>query len=143
MSEKVGKPLIFPDKESLQDAIDKYFKYCKDNKKKVLTKEGDVIELDNPLIPCIAGLAYFLKVDRQTIYNYSARDEYFDIIKGARDYIFYCLENKLCNAEGNQGGTIFIAKNYGYEDKRDLTIERKNYSPEVKEQIKKLEDGLQ
>lgn len=117
---KGGRPLLFASKKDLQAAIDKYLKECQSNIIDFITKDGDVIQINKPLIPTIAGLAYALGVDRQTIYNYSYRDEYFDTIKKTREYIISQIESKLANIDGNIAGTIFLAKNYGYSDKQEF-----------------------
>lgn len=120
MSEKMGRPMKFNNPDELQFAIDKYFNECKENKRTVITKTGDVIEIPDPRIPCIAGLAYALGVDRQTIYNYADKDDFFGTIKKARDYIFSLIEDGLTNDTINPTGKIFLAKNYGYTDKKEI-----------------------
>jgi hypothetical protein len=129
---KEGRPLLFKNKEELQIKIDEYFKECKENKKQIYLKGiGTPLEINDPLVPCIAGLAYFLGVNRETIYNYSSRDEFFDTIKKARDYILYRLENKLVNSNENVTGSIFVAKNYGYKDTQEIKQINTNYNHEI------------
>lgn len=98
-----GRPRKWNSKEELQSMIDSYWQYCEDNEKPMT----------------IAGLAYFTKVDRQTIYNYAKDEEYFDTIKKARERIVMGFE-ELAITKGN-AGTIFIMKNYGYKDKQEVT----------------------
>lgn len=117
---KGGKPLIFKSEQELQKAIDGYFEECKSNLIDFITKDGEVIKINKPLIPTIAGLAYALGVDRHTIYNYAEREKYFHTIKRTRDYIVSKIESKLANVDGNIVGTIFLAKNYGYSDKQEI-----------------------
>ena len=119
----VGRPLLFKTPEELQEKIDSYFKECKSNKGEIVTKDGNIIKVNQPLNPTIAGLAYALGVDRQTVYNYESKDQFFDTIKTARDYIISQIENKLMNSSGNVTGPIFLAKNYGYTDNRHVTQE--------------------
>jgi hypothetical protein len=115
-----GRPLLYNSPEDLEKAILEYYKECKDNKKTIITKEGKEIKISFPLIPTIAGLAYHLGIDRHTIYNYEKRDEYFHTIKKARDYILSQMESSLMNSDGNVTGKIFLAKNYGYTDKKEI-----------------------
>ena len=75
--------------------IDAYFDDCRDRQRPTT----------------IAGLAVALKVDRQTIYNYRDRDEFFGLIKEARDRILANLEEEMM-IKGT-AGQIFLAKNYG------------------------------
>lgn len=100
--DRPGQPPKWETPEELQEDIDMYIKVC--------TDEG------RPLT--IAGLAVALGVDRHTIYNYEKKDEFFHIIKKARDHILSFLEEKLM-MEG-KAGQIFLAKNYGYADRQEI-----------------------
>ena len=97
-----GRPKIFKNVADIEEKIKRYEYYLKTE--------------DKP--PTFAGLAYYLGIDRQTLYNYAKKDEYFDTIKRYRDWVVMNLE-ELCIIKGN-GGTIFIAKNYGYTDKQEV-----------------------
>lgn len=99
-----GRPPEFETPEQLQIIVDKYLDHCKSTPEK----------------PTIAGLAYYTGLDRKTIYNYEKKDEFFHIIKKARDFILYRLEVLMCD-EG-KAGQIFTAKQYGYVDKQDMNI---------------------
>ena len=94
---------MWTDPKQLQVLIDKYYLHCEDK--------------DKPLT--IAGLAVFLDVDRQTIYNYSNKDGFFGTIKKARDFVLASWE-EVAIKKGN-AGTIFLMKNYGYTDKQELS----------------------
>ncbi len=120
--DKGGRPLLFKTPAALEKAIDGYFKECKDHKKEILDKNDKIKKVADPQIPTIAGLAYNLGVDRQTIYNYEKTQRFFDIIKGARNFILSRIEGRITNATGNMGGPIFIAKNYGYADKQEIEM---------------------
>lgn len=100
--DRPGQPPRWETPEELQEDIDLYIKTCHE--------EG------RPLT--IAGLALAVGVDRQTIYNYEKKDEYFGIIKRARDHILAFLEEKMM-MEG-KAGQIFLAKNYGYTDRQEI-----------------------
>jgi hypothetical protein len=136
-----GRPLLFKDKEALQKAIDDYFLECENHKKEVIFKVGyDPVSISDPLVPTIAGLAYALKVDRQTIYNYSHRDDFFDTVKAARDYIVSRIENKLVNSETQVTGTIFLAKNYGYNDRQEIETINHNINENIDIDYSKLSE---
>lgn len=115
-----GRPPLFKTPKDLQDKINAYFDDCKNNKATITDKNGVSLVVDQPLIPTIAGLAYELGTDRQTIYNYADKDEFFDTIKKAREFIISRIERKLANENGNIAGTIFLSKNYGYTDKQEI-----------------------
>lgn len=116
----IGRPPIFQTPEELQTAIEAYFNECRNNKTKVLTKDGKVVDLPDPKIPTIAGCAYAVGMDRHTFYDYENKDEFSHTIKRARNYIIAQWESKCINTNANAGGIIFIAKNYGYTDKQEF-----------------------
>lgn len=105
-----GRPLKFKDAKELEKKVSEYFVWADVNNKPYT----------------IARLALFLDVDRQTIYNYAEHQEFFDIIKRARDKIIASLEETLY-IEGKPG-QIFIAKNYGYTDKQEVESKNVNYN---------------
>lgn len=109
MAHPGGRPRAFNSVEEIERKIEKYKEY--------LRKE------DKP--PTMAGLAYFLGVDRQTLYNYKKEQEFFGTIKKYRDWILLNIEEQ-CITKGH-GGSIFLAKNYGYTDKQEVH----NYNEEV------------
>ena len=114
-----GQPKKWESKEKLQEDIKGYFDYCE--------------EKERPMT--IAGLAAHLGVSRQTIYNYSYKDEYFDIIKKAYDKIMAYLEEELM-IKGS-AGQIFIAKQYGYTDRQELSLEANDdIAPSIADVVK-------
>lgn len=96
---KEMRPLIFKTPEELQSKIDEYIK----------TEER----------PTLAGLAYHLGINRQTLYNYKERPEFLDIIKSATDYIESQYEQRLIYGT-NPTGLIFALKNMGWSDKKEV-----------------------
>lgn len=115
-----GRPLLFETREDLEKAINQYFKDCEEYREDVITKEGAVVSIKKSRRPTIAGLAYALDIDRQTLYNYEKREKFFDIIKKARNRVIANFEDGLANGEGS-AGLIFLTKNYGYTDRTEVT----------------------
>ena len=84
----------------------------------------DPIELSNLVAdyfnstdrPTLSGLAVYLEIDRQTLYNYKERDEFFDIIKKATAKVESIYEERAIY-ENNPTGVIFALKNMGWTDK--------------------------
>ena len=99
-----GRPRAFKNKQELEDALQRYKDYLRETNKP----------------PTIAGLSYFTGIDRQSIYNYQKRDEYFDTIKSFRDWVMMTYE-EIAIEKGN-GGIVFLLKNYGYTDKQDIDL---------------------
>lgn len=96
-----GRPKAFKSVEEIEEKIAEYKKY--------------LLEYKRPA--SIAGLAYYLGVERQTIYNYEKDDKFFDTIKKHRAWALMNVEEN-CTIHG--GGAVFIAKNYGYTDKQEI-----------------------
>ncbi len=103
---KGGRPKRFKTPEQLKKEIDGYFQEC-ENKERY---------------PTFAGLAYYLDIDRQTLYNYKDKygKEYFDVIKKARERIKAEIEQRLMDTTKSKSGVIFLAKNYGYTDRQEI-----------------------
>jgi hypothetical protein len=144
-----GRPAKFSTKEELDSLILNYFKKCENRTITVITKEGLAAEVNSPVIPTIAGLAYELGVNRQTIYNYAEKNEFIDSIKQARNYILGQIEGKCVNTDKNAGGAIFILKNYGYEDKREIATNQQSLTlsgtvqPITQNQLERMIAALQ
>ncbi len=92
----VGRPLRFKNPQELKTEADLYFASC-----------------DRPTF---AGLAYALGIDRQTLYNYKDKDEFFDTIKSYRDRIEVKYEERLVY-DSQPTGVIFALKNWNWTDK--------------------------
>lgn len=93
-----GRPIKFTEKE-LKNKVDQY--------------------IEETEKPTLAGLAYFLEIDRQTLYNYAEKDQFFDIIKKARNFIEARYEQELVYS-ANPTGKIFALKNMGWQDKSEV-----------------------
>lgn len=99
-----GRPLAFKSAKELEDKIESYKEYIEGKGKP----------------PTIAGLAYFLGVDRMTLYNYGKKEQYFSTIKKAVDWIISTYEES-CAQKAN-AGIIFLMKNYGYTDRETNSV---------------------
>jgi hypothetical protein len=108
-----GRPMIWKDPIELSNLISDYFNQTKR--------------------PTLSGLAVFLEVERQTLYNYKERDEFLDIIKRARAKIESIYEERAIY-ENNPTGVIFALKNMGWSDRvaNDHTTNGKDISSPIK-----------
>ena len=105
-----GRPLAFETVEDLEDAVNNYF----DNDANVLDPDGKEI-----FLPTMSGLALSLGVSRQTVVNYSNKEEFFDTINKARGKIENFIERRLYG--NNVTGCIFNLKNnFGWKDKTEV-----------------------
>lgn len=103
--------------------IDKYFDKC-DNDNKPYT---------------MSGLALSLGIDRRTLLNYSKNEEFFPLIKEARQRVETQLEECLYRL-GNNSGVIFNLKNnFEWKDRQEIDTNRSELN-KVDELISKLTD---
>jgi hypothetical protein len=95
-----GRPKLFQSEDELIEQINQYF------------NEEDK--------PTLAGLAYFIGIDRQTLYNYKKQDKFFGVIKKARDHIESIYEARLLYSD-KPTGVIFALKNMNWSDRQEIT----------------------
>lgn len=93
-----GRPLAYDSPEKLLEAVTAYFE-------------------QNTRVT-LAGLALALGIDRSTLYNYAERDEFFHIIKKARETVEAKYEERLV-WDNAPTGTIFALKNMGWKDRNE------------------------
>lgn len=123
-----GRQLIFKTPEELAEKIEEYFNHCDNRIQQVYSKKQDaVIEIINPEPYTMAGLAYALGIDRETLLNYASRELFFDTVKKGRDKVQMDVERRLM--EGQPTGAIFNLKNnFGYVDKTETDLTSKGES---------------
>lgn len=108
MANKVGRPSAFESVEQLQTLIDAYFEECDET--------GEYYT--------ITGLADSLGVTRQTLLNYTEKEEFFATIKKAKTKIERQFERNALKGAYNPTIAIFLMKNnFGYKDKVDVNVE--------------------
>lgn len=90
-----GRPLIYETPELLEKAVSAYF------------------AVNNRVT--LSGLALHIGMSRQNLYNYAERDEFFDIIKKARERVEAHYED-IAIYEDKPTGVIFALKNMGWSD---------------------------
>lgn len=100
-----GRPLKFKSPEELEAKIQAYMEDC------------DIREVPYT----IEGLAVACEVDRQTILNYSYKDDFFGTIKKYRSKILAQLQELALSGKINPAVTIFNLKNnYDYTDRQEI-----------------------
>lgn len=120
---EVGRPKAFKSVEEVEEKINAYFNYCEEKEKPYT----------------MSGLAYYLEVSRQTLVNYSNKDEYFDTIKKARDRVQMQLEENALSNKANPTFTIFNLKNnFDWKDKMEV---EKTDMTKVDELLKEIKDN--
>jgi hypothetical protein len=94
-----GRPKIWETPKQLSEVVENYFA--------------------KTLRPTLAGLAVSLGIDRKTLYNYEERDEFFHIIKAARQRVEAIYEERAIY-EPQPTGVIFALKNMGWSDSNKI-----------------------
>jgi hypothetical protein len=100
-----GRPRKYETVDELDTAIDSYFSQCRQDK----------------VIPTTCGLALALGFcDRQSLYDYKAREMFSGSIKRAIMQIELVHEQRL--QENVCAGSIFWLKNHKWTDKQDIGL---------------------
>ena len=107
-----GRPPLYKNKKQMQDIIASYFL-------SVTYEDPDTGK--KTCRPTMAGLARSLGMCRQSLLNYSEKDEFLDTIKEARLRVEEALEDRLFDPSPT--GVIFNLKNnFGWKDVQDRNI---------------------
>lgn len=115
----VGRPPAFKSVKELEGLIQDYFDWCDNRIKTIHTKEGTEVAITHPAPYTMSGLARRLGIDRDTLINYSKKDNFSALIKEARDKVAEDVETRLMETS-NQSGAIFNLKNnFGWKDKTE------------------------
>jgi len=97
---KMGRPLKWESPEEMQVIIDQYFEETPESRW------------------TITGLAMALDTSRETLINYSERENFFDTIRRAKIKVENAYEIDL--REKGHAGNIFALKNFGWKDKTEV-----------------------
>jgi hypothetical protein len=125
---KGGRPLKL-DPNTIDEKIEEYFKYAKDNNKHIT----------------ITGLAWYLGIDRLTLLNYekckdidwlksvddSVKDKFINSIKDAKRRIECEYEESLYNKNSSVGAIFTLKNNYGWVDKQEIEQTNKDIRVEL------------
>lgn len=140
--DKGGQPIKWKTPKELQDKIDGYYEWTKENHMHIT----------------VSGLAWWLNCSRQTLMNYedsesngwlkkcSDKDkaEYVVAIKGAKRYIEMQYEEKLFDNKTTTGSIFTLKNNYAWCDKQEIVTtnaDAKLSAEEVSRQLEELGYG--
>lgn len=113
---KLGRPLRFNDAEGLELLIMQYLEHCEVK--------------DKPLT--MSGLALWLGISRQTLVNYSYRDDFFDTISEARALVEADMEERMLANKSNATASIFSLKNnFKWTDKQEIEAKNTNVNQNI------------
>lgn len=119
-----GRPPLFANVAELEAKIAEFRKFCKDNGK--------------PLT--IERLAFICQCDRDTLVNYTEKDEFFGTMRNIRNEILSEKVERLNDKEHYTPWIVFDLKNnHKYIDKQD--VDQRNLNIETTpEELSKLTD---
>jgi len=140
MAHPGGRPLKFGTPEELEQKISDYFDSLWEeswvsvqNKDGTLTWVQQFDKNGKPLMrlreqPMITGLAKHLDTSRETLLNYQGRDDFFEIVKKAKDLCEYWAEKSATEGSCNYVLGIFKLKNFGWTDAIQISNTNNNES---------------
>lgn len=86
--------------------------------------------LDEPVT--ISGLCVHMKIGRTTLWRYSEREGYKDIMDFFKERVMMCLENETLKGKYNSTMAIFSLKNnFGWTDKVQTVNENTNVNKNI------------
>lgn len=120
-----GRPPKYTKAEIMQYKINKYFESCfvpSRNKKGeiLLDEKGKVIKIQvRPFT--VSGLADALDMSRQSLLNYSEKEEFFDTIMRAKRKCEVYAEEMLFDKNSTNGAKFSLANNFeGWREKQEV-----------------------
>lgn len=135
-----GRPPKYTKAEIMQYKINQYFESCyiiKTNKNGDIVRDekGRIIKIQiKPFT--ISGLADALDMTRQSLLNYSNKDEFFDTIMRAKRKCEVYAEERLFDKDGCNGAKFSLANNFAnWKEKQENT----NFNGTYEEYLKRVE----
>lgn len=122
-----GREKLFSTPELLRAAFEKYFYECDNNTQQVITKDGVLVSVPDPIPYTIEGLCDVLDCDRDTLLNYQKApgyEEFFGTVKSAKMKIQRNKVERALSGKANATYTIFDMVNntdYNNTSSVDLT----------------------
>ena len=118
MAHAGGRPMKYETAKQLERLFDAYIEECKRD--------------ERPLT--ITGLANAIEMSRESLIEYSHKDEFVDTIKKYKSIVLQSLEERLVAGKSNPTGVIFNLKNnYGWEDKRVVESNNTNVTLSIED----------
>jgi len=116
------RPKLYDTAEEMQTVINDYFMVCDDNTIEVYSKAAqEVIDMKKPIPYTIEGLCAVLDMTRQSLLNYAKNEEFFDIIKKAKQNILRNQVEAGMIGTADKTMTIFLLKNnHNYADRQEV-----------------------
>lgn len=125
-----GRPRKWTNPKKMEEAIEEYFTKCEGTLlvdaatgQPILTKAGQPIYM-NSKPPTVTGLTLYLGfAATQSLFDYGKDERFSAIISRAKLRIESYLEERLMDRDGQRGAEFNLRCNYGWTDKREISIE--------------------
>lgn len=120
-----GRPPKYTKEEQMIEKINKYFQSCftaqrNRNGDIIIDENGNVLKVQTRPYT-IAGLADALDMSRQSLLNYSKKEEFFDTIMRAKRKCEVYAEESLFDKSTVNGAKFSLANNFeGWKDKQEI-----------------------
>lgn len=116
-----GRPPLYTSEDELKRIIDEYFDYCDNRIQRVYSAKSDgVIEIIDPAPYTMSGLARALDMSRDTLVEYSKKDQFSDTIRRARNRVHEDVERRLMEGKAQTGAIFNLKNNFGWKDKSEV-----------------------
>jgi hypothetical protein len=121
---KHGNTKLFSDKYVFWNECVKYFEWCQDNpleEEKVFHAQGEITRttVSKMRAMTLKGLWFYLKISKDTWYNYKKDNDFIEVIREAEQVIY---DQKFSGAAADLLNANIIARDLGLSDKQKLDI---------------------
>lgn len=125
-TEKTGRPTDYQGKKTIKK-VQEYLKGCEDTERSLIksSSEKGYEMYENKIVvnlPTIEGVAIFLKISRETVYEWEKiHKDFSDIIGELRAKQAQALINKGLSGDYNSTIAKVLLTKHGYRDSQELT----------------------
>jgi len=114
-----GRPLAYETVEELQAKIEEYFTYCDEKKEISVNDKGHEKVIQKPYT--MSGLCVYLKISKDTLWEYARKSEYAEIVKWAKSMVEnYCEENTMAGKLNPIFSIFSLKNNFGWTDRIEV-----------------------
>lgn len=128
-----GRPLKYTPEE-INQKIDEYMKSCWRYKRDmygnaIKDKETNQYVLEQYKPYTMTGFAVYIDSSRETLNEYSNKEEFVDAIKRIKEICHAYAEESLFVGKNPTGAIFNLKNNYGWTDKTELDLGNKDNKP--------------
>lgn len=125
----------YTDPAKLAADIDAYFAKCDARTVKKLTKDGELVEVPEPEVYTVAGLAVHLKMTRKCLLDYHKREKFAYIVSLAKTRIEAQVVQRSMTTQYATGCIFNLKTNFGYVETQNINLGGQSGNPIETKQI--------